>query len=72
MNRLISKYIKRALHTQSVNEILNVNQLGYRKRLYEYFDRLLKEGIAVDFNNPDLKHDIHGLKQKDKHFLTRL
>ena len=73
MNKIIIENVKKALYYQSVDELINtVNQLGYRSRLYDYFERLLKEGVTVDFNNPDIRHDIHGLKQKDEHFLTRL
>ena len=73
MNKIIIENINKALFRQTVDEILvEVNQQEYKERLYDYFQRLLKEGIAIDFNSPDVRHDIHGLKQKDEHFLTRL
>jgi sugar-specific transcriptional regulator TrmB len=73
MNKIIIENINKALFRQTVNEILiEVNQQEYKSRLYDYFQRLLVEGVTVDFNSPDIRHDIHGLKQKDEHFLTRL
>tara|TARA_R110002126_G_scaffold197853_1_gene345572 strand:+ start:426 stop:653 length:228 start_codon:yes stop_codon:yes gene_type:complete len=69
----INENVKKAVKMQSINEIMNIKQIEYRFRLFEYFKR---ENIKflTDENsfNSDVMHDIKGLKYEDKHFLTRL
>ena len=63
----INEQVKKAVSLQTMEDILNFNQIGYRKRLTDYFSRVK----VTDFNF-DVLHDINGLKHNDEHFLTRL
>ena len=69
----INENVKKAIKMQSINEVMNINQIQFRSRLFEYFKR---ENIKFLTNqnsfNSDAMHDINGLKYEDKHFLTRL
>ena len=72
MQNLILKHVEKALMYQTVNDILNINQITYRQNLYNYFERLFNEKTEIDFNNSDLRHDIHGLKNNSDYFVPRL
>ena len=63
----INEQVKKAVSLQTMEDILNLNQIGYRKRLTDYFSRVK----VTDFNF-DVLHDTNGLKHNDEHFLTRL
>ena len=63
----LNEQVKFAVSLQTMEDILNLNQIGYRERLTDYFSRVK----VTDFNS-DVLHDINGLKHNDEHFLTRL
>ena len=63
----INDQVKQAVQLQTIEDILNVNQIEYRKRLTDYFSR-----VKVTDINFDVLHDINGLKHNDEHFLPRL
>jgi len=63
----INEQVKKAVQLQTIDDILNVNQIEYRSRLTDYFSRV----EVKDFNS-DVLHDINGLKHNDEHFLPRL
>tara|TARA_R110000822_G_scaffold244144_2_gene372895 strand:+ start:851 stop:1051 length:201 start_codon:yes stop_codon:yes gene_type:complete len=63
----INDQVKQAVQLQTIEDILNVNQIEYRRRLTDYFSR-----VKVTDINFDVLHDINGLKHNDEHFLPRL
>tara|TARA_R110000824_G_scaffold360035_3_gene547739 strand:+ start:535 stop:735 length:201 start_codon:yes stop_codon:yes gene_type:complete len=63
----INDQVKKAIQLQTIEDILNVNQIEYRRRLTDYFSR-----VKVTDINFDVLHDINGLKHNDEHFLPRL
>jgi hypothetical protein len=63
----INDQVKKAIQLQTIEDILNVNQIEYRSRLTDYFSR-----VKVTDINFDVLHDINGLKYNDEHFLPRL
>lgn len=63
----INEQVKNAVKLQTITDILNVNQIEYRKRLTDYFSR-----VKVTDINFDVLHDINGLKHNDEYFLPRL
>jgi len=63
----VNQKVREALSFQSIDDILNINQIKYRMRLKDYFSR-----VKVEEFNSDVLHDINGLKYDDEHFLTRL
>ena len=63
----INDQVKKAIQLQTIEDILNVNQIEYRSRLTDYFSR-----VKVTDINFDVLHDINGLKHNDEHFLPRL
>ena len=64
-NRQIN--VSKAVNLQSIDELLRVDQIQYRTKLREYFNR-----VDVEEFNDDVMHDINGLKTNDEHFITRL
>lgn len=65
--KTINELVRKAISLQSMDDILNINQMQYTKRLTDYFSR-----VKVSEFNSDVLHDINGLKNNDEHFLTRL
>ena len=63
----INDQVKKAIQLQTIEDILNVNQIEYRSRLTDYFSR-----VEVEDFNYDVLHDIIGLKYNEEHFLPRL
>ena len=63
----INEQVIKAVQLQTIDEILNVNQIEYIQRLTQYFER-----VNVDEFNFDVLHDINGLKHNDEHFIPRL
>ena len=63
----VNQKVREALELQSLDDIFNINQMQYRKRLTQYFLR-----VKVSEFNSDVLHDINGLKHNNEHFATRL
>jgi hypothetical protein len=63
----VNQKVREALELQSLEDIFNINQMEYRKRLTQYFLR-----VKVSEFNSDVLHDINGLKYNNEHFSTRL
>lgn len=69
----INELVNKVLMMQSIEELMNINQVEYRKRLFEYFKREKTQFLLnKKCFNSDLIHDINGLKYDDEFFVTRL